>query len=53
MEEIEALAGEKEGCADDIEFIQRPIPSEGPSKVREGCCNERIDDLYDGNVGQR
>lgn len=32
-EEIEALAGEKEGCDDDIEFIQRPIPAEGPPKV--------------------
>mmetsp|Transcript_19003 Transcript_19003/g.53201 ORF Transcript_19003/g.53201 Transcript_19003/m.53201 type:complete len:843 (+) Transcript_19003:23-2551(+) len=29
--EVEALAGEKEGCDDDIEFVQRSIP-EGPPK---------------------
>ncbi|KAF5842717.1 pyridoxal phosphate-dependent transferase [Dunaliella salina] len=30
-EEVEALAGEKEGCDDDIEFVQRSIPA-GPRK---------------------
>eukprot|EP00983_Pelagomonas_calceolata_P049340 1141470-Pelagomonas_calceolata.AAC.5 len=38
--EVEALAGEKEGCDDDIEFVQRSIP-EGPPKVRgwlDHCC---------------